>query len=166
MIRPIILVQPEPHTMMLLYMLISLILVTSTISSPPVTLSADRSIVNGSLLDADHSLGSVRFLGVLNTTKDCMKACLNVGEYRCTSFTYYNSDFVGGGYTKHCYGIIDDPVWSLQVVMNAETGRILWPCRNDMDCSLNGECDSAKGKNKILLSWVYMQDKLVKGRTI
>ena len=133
---------------MYVYVLISLILVTSAIASPPaVTLYTDRTIVNGSLLDADHSLGSVRFLGVLNTTKDCMKACLNVGKYRCTSFTYYNSDYVDGGYTKHCYGIIDNPVWSLQDVMNAETGRILWPCRNDMDCSLNGECESAKGKN-------------------
>ena len=144
----LIFVWVEPHTMMLLYVLISLILVTSTIGSPAVTLYADYSIINGSLLDPDHSLGPIRIFGVLSTTKDCMKACLNVGELRCTSFSYYNSDYVhvGDGYTNHFYGVIDNPVWSLQVVMDAETGRILWPCRNDMDCSLNGECDSANGK--------------------
>ena len=107
---------------------------------PAIKLYPNYNNVYGSVQNAGQSIGSVRFLGILNSTDDCMKACVSLGQHRCSSFTYHKADFPAGEFQKHCYGIVDDPIWSPMQEDHVDCGRILWPCRNDSNCSLNGQC--------------------------
>ncbi|CAH1787739.1 unnamed protein product [Owenia fusiformis] len=88
-------------------------------------------------VDPMTSKGSVHYLGTFNTTEECEKECIKQAE-RCWSYTYYSLKFTG--YNGQCFGRMEDLQWSPMKQEDIDSGRILWPCRSNMDCSLNGEC--------------------------
>ena len=85
------------------------------------------------------SVGNVQYLGKFQRTRDCINACLSHHPGRCLTFTFHTLRFEGP-YQGQCYGGIEEPLWSPVKMDNVDAGRIIWPCKSDMDCSLNGRC--------------------------
>ena len=62
--------------------------------------------VYGALQSPDNSTEWVTYLGIFDSTQECINACLNNSvsdDNRCGSYTYYTSS-VTSAYSKHCYG--------------------------------------------------------------
>ena len=158
---------------MKMLLIITLCHAVVTLAAPPVQQFPMYNNVDGNIPNPGQSFGSVHFLGVLNSTDDCMKACLRVGEYGCYSFTYH-TEKVQTPYARHCYGVINDPIWSPTKEDNINSGRILWPCRNGMDCSLNGECmingkepfNPLEYSKKILIFFLFLISKNIQINTV
>eukprot|EP00755_Sulcionema_specki_P033637 Sspe_Gene.2303::Locus_757_Transcript_1_1_Confidence_1.000_Length_1588::g.2303::m.2303 len=50
----------------------------------------------------------VRFLGVVDTTDECIARCVNLpAPDRCHSYIYHTAAFEGG-YASHCYGRVGE----------------------------------------------------------
>jgi hypothetical protein len=63
---------------------------------------------------------------------------------RCRSFTRYADDYsVNASLAGQCTGRIDS-AWVPLHVVAVDSGAVLWPCDDAMDCSLNGKCSANK----------------------
>ena len=93
------------------------------------------------VVDPGQSTTTIAYLGVAVNEDACQAACVGHRK-RCWSYTYHSSslstDFAG-----QCFGITS-PRWSpTPDVAGITSAKLLWPCRVDDDCSLNGVCSSA-----------------------
>ena len=86
----------------------------------------------------------IKFLGLFNTTQECIDACVlnSTNELRCETYTYHTSQFDGESFRLNCFGRFGYPLWTPVEQDNINCGRIIWNCQSDMDCSLNGKCQS------------------------
>lgn len=105
------------------------------------------------------SSGNLHFLGLFDHVEVCRDACLAMmTPSRCESFSYYHAAYLAepvlvepesgrktknpeGAVQRHCYAMLS-PQWSPTPRNGSTAGRILWPCRNSHDCSMNGACRS------------------------
>ena len=92
----------------------------------------------------------VTFLGKYNTVKECVTACADKGSInnRCQSYTYMTPNYYSQGYQKNCYGLFGQQygsVWSIVPDNGSISGQVVYPCQDEMDCSLNGKCDKSTG---------------------
>ena len=96
----------------------------------------------------------VTTLGKYNTLRECQQACLSHGtnNNRCDSYTYYHD---GSEYNSTCYAYMNNTVWIPYCInqTNIDTGRIIYPCKSDIDCSLNGNCNLNTGKCECNPAW-------------
>lgn len=67
----------------------------------------------------------------------------DVGQ-RCESFTFYGGTAQPALHGK-CFGHSSVAWFANPSVGNATSGRVLWPCNDSLDCSLNGECSASGG---------------------
>ena len=96
---------------------------------------------------------TIRFLGVLPTFAACEEACVAVKNTRCWSFTWHGGVPVASPFHKQCFGIIA-PRWSPTPDQDGIiSGYIDWPCRDDLDCSLNGKCVQSKSECACRPAW-------------
>eukprot|EP01084_Bolivina_argentea_P171013 296292_1 len=118
--------------------------------------------------DVSKSNQWVTFLGVINppsTAQDCIDLCLNAStaSNRCQSYTFYTWYFEEP-YKSHCYGRFGEPygiLWTPVQQNYVDCGRIIYPCTNDINCSLNGICNVNTGNCTCRAGWTgYHCDKL------
>ena len=94
----------------------------------------------------------VKFLGTYESTNDCIKACKQNGN--CSSYTYFTSYYtMNSSYKQHCYGRFNDPLWTIIPQINVNCGRVIYPCKSSIDCSLNGECNVTTGNCSCNIAW-------------
>ena len=106
--------------------------------------------VFGALAYPDQSTAYITYLGIFNNEQDCITYCINNGtsNNKCESFTWMTSTYYSKGYQKHCYGLFGKQygsVWSIAPDNGSITGRIIYKCNNNIDCSLNGKCNIITG---------------------
>ena len=63
---------------------------------------------------------------------------------RCESFTFYGST-AQPTLRGRCFGHTSVAWFATPTAGNVSSGRMLWPCRDALDCSLNGECSASGG---------------------
>ena len=56
------------------------------------------------------------------------------------SFIYFNSTTNNTANKLGCYARFKDPLWLPCLADGVVSGEVYWPCRDDVDCSLNGKC--------------------------
>lgn len=148
-----------------MFMLIFMGIVVACLSINP-TLSFNYIIDNhtgcnnvfGAIPDANQSTAYITYLGIFDTTDECIDACINYSKKKddqCQSYTYHTSQF-GGIYGKHCYGRFGfqyGKVWLPINQSNINCGKIIYPCTSDIDCSLNGVCNRNTGNCSCLKAW-------------
>eukprot|EP01084_Bolivina_argentea_P171025 296309_1 len=103
--------------------------------------------VNSAVHTPNNSTQYVEYLGTFDNTNACIQACLSksTATNKCQSYTYHTAQFNDAKYQKHCYGRFGEPyglVWIPVAQNNINCGRVIYPCKSDMDCELNGKCDS------------------------
>eukprot|EP01084_Bolivina_argentea_P259112 437098_1 len=80
-----------------------------------------------------------------------MKACISYGNgnssNRCDSYTYYKDN------SNQCWSYINNPLWLPYTINNADCGRIIYSCKSDLDCSLNGVCSTQTGNCTCDAGW-------------
>ena len=89
-------------------------------------------------------------LGNFQTLSECQTECINK---KCDSYTYYDN---GDKSLNHnCYGYINNTLWMPYSPKqeNIYCGRIIYPCKSNIDCSLNGVCDTQTGNCTCNPSW-------------
>eukprot|EP01084_Bolivina_argentea_P285539 489688_1 len=92
----------------------------------------------------------ITYLGEFTSAKDCSTACIaktSNNNHRCESYTYYTATNTqdNGIWKNQCYGRFGYPYWNpAPNQKNANCGRIIYDCSNDLDCSLNGICNTNK----------------------
>ena len=109
-------------------------------ASPPVHSFADVSQVFN-VARPSRNTTTVLFLGSVAAAPACAAACAALAPQRCWSFTFLGAG-APGGLALQCFGLTS-PRWNPVPVAAAEgvvSGWLEWPCRDDFDCSLNGQC--------------------------
>ena len=86
------------------------------------------------------------YLGQFKYTIDCINACIKAGQDnatlgRCETYTYGTPNKM----SQQCYGRFGYPLWIPIAEKYINSGRIIWQCTSDADCSLNGECNLKTG---------------------
>ena len=106
----------------------------------------------------NNSTKYVTFLGLYSSTNDCINACINASisdDYRCESYTYYGSSTNN---SMHCYGrfgSIHGVIWTPEPnQMGVDCGRIIYPCKSNIDCQLNGKCNINTGNCTCRPGWL------------
>lgn len=96
---------------------------------------------------------TTNYLGTFDSTMQCQDACIAFthGGDRCESFTHHATSF-GGAFAGQCFAITV-PRWTPTAQKAVTSGRVLWPCRTNMDCSLNGQCDATSGSCSCEPQW-------------
>eukprot|EP01065_Artemidia_motanka_P041135 TRINITY_DN5279_c2_g1_i1.p1 TRINITY_DN5279_c2_g1~~TRINITY_DN5279_c2_g1_i1.p1 ORF type:complete len:514 (+),score=143.63 TRINITY_DN5279_c2_g1_i1:56-1543(+) len=102
----------------------------------PVTLYQGQNQVFG-VAESQGDTATTKYLGSFDTAGDCQSACAQYKD-RCWSYTWHHTDF-GGEFARQCFGLTA-PRFSPTPDDKTTTGVMLWPCRDDGDCSLNGKC--------------------------
>ena len=107
--------------------------------------------------DPNKSGEYVEFLGVVSDTEACIQACISKSteSNRCESYTYHTKEF-GGDYASHCYGRFGSPyglLWTPVQQDLVNCGRIIYKCKSDIDCSLNGKCETMSGNCTCRTAW-------------
>eukprot|EP01084_Bolivina_argentea_P160392 279305_1 len=87
-------------------------------------------------------------LGKFNSTQDCINACINK---KCDSYSWYNAN--QGNLAGVCYGYINNTIWLPFPTTKSNCGRIIYNCKTDYDCSLNGKCDTTTGNCTCRTGW-------------
>jgi len=89
---------------------------------------------------AGGSTSTISFLGKVDTEHDCLNKC-KINKPRCWSYTWHDSSLVSL-FAGQCFGLTS-PRWS-PTPDNSKivSAKLDWPCRDEMDCSLNGACVS------------------------
>ena len=117
------------------------------------TLAADYFIdahTNCNNVYANTASPYVTDLGKFVKLEDCQNACISHG---CDSYTYYNDPTDSTNYQK-CYTFINNTLWiPYQMQGNIDCGRIIYKCQSDLDCSLNGKCNTATGNCTCNAGW-------------
>eukprot|EP01084_Bolivina_argentea_P173194 299981_1 len=114
--------------------------------------------VFNSIQNVNESSEFIRFLGVFSSTSECIDACLNnsTTNDRCESYTYHTSLYNIAQYKSHCYGrfgSIYGLLWIPVQEENINCGRIIWKCKSNIDCSLNGICSTNTGNCTCNKAW-------------
>lgn len=107
-------------------------------AAPPVSLHYNTS--NTGLGSRDTRW--VKLLGRTASLEDCGELCIAHAPERCKSFSRYTARYVkNGSEVGNCYGHVD-PAWLPLHSSDGsvDSGLVQWPCENDADCSLNGDC--------------------------
>ena len=88
-------------------------------------------------------------LGDYDSVEECQQACI---KKDCDSYTYYHDN---SEENQKCYGFINNPLWIPYYAnqVDIDCGRIIYPCKSDMDCSLNGKCDKQNGQCQCRKGW-------------
>ena len=109
----------------------------------PVQLYDSYNNAFGAMAPGSDSPGSVvRFLGIFaGDHEQCEAACLRAAP-RCWSYVHFK-DEAKNGTAGSCYSVTS-PGWNPSYDATARTGVVDWPCRDNEDCSLNGECTSGR----------------------
>lgn len=71
------------------------------------------------------------------------------------SFTYFSSTYKDSSWRNQCYAR-KTPIWipgDDGSDDSVSSGRIMWPCKSVLDCSLNGECNTSTGKCTCRPAW-------------
>mmetsp|Transcript_35300 Transcript_35300/g.59832 ORF Transcript_35300/g.59832 Transcript_35300/m.59832 type:complete len:503 (+) Transcript_35300:16-1524(+) len=84
---------------------------------------------------------TIKYLGSFDDADSCEKACINMNDERCWSYTYYHDDGSNFTFAAQCFGLTA-PRFSPTPENNSFTGVVAWNCRDDSDCSFNGVCSS------------------------
>ena len=91
-------------------------------------------------------------LGVTNNPEQCSTLCAtNITtpiNNRCQSFTWFDTSYYVSSMRKHCYGVMGKQygsVWTYVTDKGGQPGRIIYPCIDNTDCSLNGKCSKNTG---------------------
>ena len=131
---------------------------TTTIKSdddqdqPAVTLAPNRSNIN-SLRSRAVETGAespwVKSLGHTTDAAECASRCVAMApatqQERCRSFTRLSDSYSkNASRAGLCLAHLDHVWLPLHAEGDADSGLIEWPCKDDMDCSLNGKCGGGK----------------------
>lgn len=112
-------------------------------SAPEVTLYPNYNQALHVLVSRGTSKGgTVKYLATTHTVDECSNACMK-SKTRCWSFIHLSN--------QHCYAVFS-PGFNPSYDTKAVSGIVHWPCRNDEDCSLNGQC-SSNGTCKCRSAW-------------
>lgn len=113
-------------------------------SPPPYELHPS---VDAAAISPNTALGTqwVKALGEAGDVGACSALCSGWRNATdpaaaCLSFTLYNSS-APPALQGRCYGRVT-PLWIPHRSTSATSGRLLIPCRSNLDCSLNGACGS------------------------
>eukprot|EP00035_Acanthoeca_spectabilis_P030851 m.11256 g.11256 ORF g.11256 m.11256 type:complete len:288 (+) comp4414_c0_seq1:64-927(+) len=113
-------------------------------SPPPSELHPS---VDAAAISPNTALGTqwVKALGEAGDVGACSALCSGWRNATdpaaaCLSFTLYNSS-APPALQGRCYGRVT-PLWIPHRSTSATSGRLLIPCRSNLDCSLNGACGS------------------------
>lgn len=110
---------------------------------------------NGYIVDNNTNCNSVQALQPsyrellsfnFTSTEQCLKSCLSTPN--CTSYTYIFSNNTVNGFNAtlgQCWIFKNNPIWLPYPTTYSDCGRIIYPCKNNGDCSLNGVCNSDTG---------------------
>ena len=101
--------------------------------APPITRFPGMNQVFG-VVRPNTSSTTISFLGQQQDEASCLKACI-AATARCWSLTF----FATGPFSRQCFGVTS-PRWSPTPDNASSSMRLLWACRTDDDCSLNGAC--------------------------
>eukprot|EP01084_Bolivina_argentea_P160393 279306_1 len=81
-------------------------------------------------------------LGKFSSTQECIQACLNK---KCSSYSWYKAG--------DCYAYINNTIWLPYTTTQSNCGRIIYSCKTDYDCSLNGKCNTVTGNCTCNAGW-------------
>eukprot|EP01084_Bolivina_argentea_P227851 384905_1 len=111
--------------------------------------------VYGSVLNPNKSTNYVTYLGIFSSENECLNACISAStsDNLCETYTFFHHNFSNTLYRFHCYGRFGYPMWIPINESNVSCGQIAWPCKSDMNCSLNGLCDLNNGKCICRTGW-------------
>lgn len=87
---------------------------------------------------------TIKYLGDSGSASNCQKACLAMGD-RCWSYTYFEASYQDKDFAGQCFGV-SAPRFSPTPEDGATTGVVEWPCRDNADCSMNGQCSNGACK--------------------
>ena len=100
-------------------------------AAPRITLHANMNNVAGS--PWRESEGSVKYLGLYNTSEQCAWACMRGppprGSGHCCAFTFHTKDYEPdepGGWNRQCFGVTNGH-WVPAPLANITSGRVKWP---------------------------------------
>ena len=100
--------------------------------------------------------GTIQYIDTFDTTAECQAACL-VYNVRCWSFIHFPTNLLNESdddWTGQCFAVVS-PGFNPSYDPTTVSGVVSWPCRDDDDCSLNGEC-SSDGQCKCRPAWKGM----------
>lgn len=89
-------------------------------------------------------------LGVASDAGACGALCgswhnASDAAQRCESFTLYGSNSPHLALQGKCFGHVSVAWFANPSAGDATSGRMRWPCRDALDCSLNGHCSPSGG---------------------
>ena len=118
----------------------------------------DASNVLGGITDPNASTKYIKYLGNYKSTEQCTSACTSnaTANNKCESFTFMTAEYPNPDFVYHCYGLFGrkyGSVWTAVPDEGAITGRLIYPCTSNLDCSLNGQCDTKTGNCTCDAAW-------------
>ena len=110
--------------------------------------------IYGAVQDPDSGNEWVTLLGVFDTVDDCINACIanSTSNNLCETYTWHDKNYAGG-WAKHCFARFGYPLWTPIIDSDAYCGRIIWKCKDDSDCFLNGKCNTNTGNCTCNTAW-------------
>ena len=144
--------KPLPSTAMTLKLIGIIHLVTA---DPTVTVLFHNTNINDIGVDTEWT----KFLGMTDSTDACGDLCMHHdnGSSLCRGFSRFNEGFAhNASLIGKCFGHLDyiwvpTPAHGRNV--GTDTGRISRPCRDNLDCSLNGRCEAKTGQCTCNQGW-------------
>eukprot|EP01084_Bolivina_argentea_P053300 97844_1 len=123
-----------------------------------LTYFVDNHVDTNNIYDAvgdKQSSKYIKYLGQFKYTQDCINECIKIGQQnaslgRCETYTYSLPIFK---HASECYGRFGYPLWIPIAEKYINSGRIIWQCTSDMDCSLNGQCNLLTGNCSCRIGW-------------
>lgn len=119
------------------------------------TIFRDSNNIFGLVPEPKHSTKNIKYLGDYESFKDCERACTTNSSLKCTAFTWHHVDFDAEEWAKGCYGNVDS-AWAPSPNLGVDSGLVSGggvQCKTDLDCSLNGECDTLSGSCTCEPAW-------------
>ena len=130
-------------TMALTAFLTCLLVIIITTIGQDIKLWTDYSNVCGNAVTSPKKSNEyVTYLGDLNSYNDCQQECISKSNTnnQCESFIYFSNNSNDTSNKLACYARFGDPLWLPCIDNGVISGEVYWPCRNNIDCSLNGKC--------------------------
>eukprot|EP01084_Bolivina_argentea_P125698 222671_1 len=126
---------------------------------PQIMQCTDTNGVNGIIRQTTNDY--IHYFGNdISTDIECYELSINYTisnslDITLYSYTYFSSSYSNSSWRNQCYGR-KTPIWipaSDGYYNSVTTGRIMWPCASDLDCSLNGQCNISTGQCSCRPAW-------------
>eukprot|EP01084_Bolivina_argentea_P016157 30261_1 len=118
------------------------VIISITIAQDVKTWTDYSNVCGSAITTPKQSNQYISYLGDFNNSNDCKSKCISksTSNNQCESFIYFSKTSTNIPNQYACYARFNDPLWLPCNDTGVISGEMYWPCRDDIDCSLNGKC--------------------------